>query len=214
MVKLGEIVSNYRSEHGLSMDAFARSAGVSKPYISMIEKGVNPKTGSPIVPKFSTITKLADAMGMSVSNLLKKLDDNTAINVADESSSLSPAEKAHIKKYRAISDASREAIDNQLDFFYKKDVREVRKESTEFINPERIKFIPIGNRIADWSSQKDNNWRVVSDFNSKIEHFYPYTPLCFEIPKEALDKNTNEKTKTFDDADLAQKTRKRSKKQV
>ena len=35
---LGEIVKKYRLEHKISMDEFARLSGLSKGYISMLEK--------------------------------------------------------------------------------------------------------------------------------------------------------------------------------
>ena len=47
---LGDIVKNYRTEHGLSLREFSRISGVSNGYISMLEKNEHPKTKKPIVP--------------------------------------------------------------------------------------------------------------------------------------------------------------------
>ena len=41
---LGDIVKNYRTEHGLSLREFSRISGVSNGYISMLEKNEHPKT--------------------------------------------------------------------------------------------------------------------------------------------------------------------------
>lgn len=41
---LGDIVKNYRAEHGLSLREFSRISGVSNGYISMLEKNEHPKT--------------------------------------------------------------------------------------------------------------------------------------------------------------------------
>ena len=52
---LGEIVKEYRIAHNMSMDVFASRSGLSKGYISMLEKNVNPKNGKPITPSIETI---------------------------------------------------------------------------------------------------------------------------------------------------------------
>lgn len=41
---LGDIIKEYRKSHRMSMDSFAERAGLSKPYISMLEKNFNPKS--------------------------------------------------------------------------------------------------------------------------------------------------------------------------
>lgn len=84
-MKLGEIIFNYRTEHSMSMDEFAKKANVSKPYISMLEKGVNPKTGKPFIPTVPTLKSLAAALHISFSDLLKSLDENSLINLEDAS---------------------------------------------------------------------------------------------------------------------------------
>ena len=35
---LGDVIYKYRSQHGLSMDKFSELSGISKGYISMLEK--------------------------------------------------------------------------------------------------------------------------------------------------------------------------------
>ena len=42
-MRLGMIIKDYRNEHNISMDEFARRTGLSKAYIGMLEKGVHPK---------------------------------------------------------------------------------------------------------------------------------------------------------------------------
>ena len=39
---LGEIIKQYRDENKMSMDAFAKKAGLSKAYISILERNYNP----------------------------------------------------------------------------------------------------------------------------------------------------------------------------
>lgn len=72
---LGEYIANYRSVHGLSQRTFASNCGVSNAYISMLEKGENPKTQEPITPSFLQLRKIASGMGMSVQDLLLNVDE-------------------------------------------------------------------------------------------------------------------------------------------
>ena len=39
---LGNLIKNYRKEHSLSQQAFADMAGLSKAYISILERNFNP----------------------------------------------------------------------------------------------------------------------------------------------------------------------------
>lgn len=44
-MELKTFINSYRTEHNLTMEQFAKSASLSKGYISMLEKGYNPQTG-------------------------------------------------------------------------------------------------------------------------------------------------------------------------
>lgn len=44
-MSLGNIIKNYREVNRMSMDDFSRVSGISKAYISMLEKNINPRTG-------------------------------------------------------------------------------------------------------------------------------------------------------------------------
>ncbi len=63
-VKLGKNLKRIRIEKGISQVDIARSLKVSRGFISNIENG---KTN----PTLATITKLADAVGVSINELLK-----------------------------------------------------------------------------------------------------------------------------------------------
>lgn len=81
-MKLGEIVKDYRATHKLSMEKFGELAGLSKGYISMLEKGKNPQTNKPISPSFDTIKNIATAMGKEFEELISLLDDNQTISLS------------------------------------------------------------------------------------------------------------------------------------
>lgn len=77
---LGELINKYRSKNGLSMDAFANKSGISKAYISLLEKNKHPKTGKPISPSIQCIKQAADAMNMDFNVLLSKINTNDETN--------------------------------------------------------------------------------------------------------------------------------------
>lgn len=74
---IGEIVKQYREEHGLSQRQFAEQCGdITNGYISMLEQGKNPSTGKPIVPSIDKVASLARAMGMTIHQLFDMADDS------------------------------------------------------------------------------------------------------------------------------------------
>ena len=59
-MRLGEFISKYRAEHNnMSMQEFADRSGISKGYISMLERGVNSRNES-INPTIGAYKKIAD----------------------------------------------------------------------------------------------------------------------------------------------------------
>lgn len=80
---LGEIIKNYRSEHLLSMDAFSEKSGISKAYISLLEKNKHPKTGKAIAPSIQCIKQAADGMNIDFNELFSMLDGNVTLNDGD-----------------------------------------------------------------------------------------------------------------------------------
>lgn len=72
---LRSFIIQYRAEHGLSQRQFAEACGVSNGYISMIERGENPKTKLPVTPTLTTLKKIATGIGITLSAFLTELDD-------------------------------------------------------------------------------------------------------------------------------------------
>lgn len=81
---LGAIIKNYRLEHGLSMDAFSERSGISKAYISLLEKNRHPKTGKSIAPSIQCIKQAADGMSMDFNVLFSMLDGDVTLNSEKE----------------------------------------------------------------------------------------------------------------------------------
>ena len=105
-MKLGEIIRSYRDKNKMTMDEFARRSGLSKPYISMLEKDKNSRNGKPIVPSFTTLKKVAYAINISIEDLMKSLDANTNVSLVDESFpslALTDDELELIRQYRCLT---------------------------------------------------------------------------------------------------------------
>ena len=71
---LGQLIRDYRKQHHQTMEDFAQASGLSKAYISILERNRNPSTGQPAIPSAKTIQRVAKAMGQPVAVLLSQLD--------------------------------------------------------------------------------------------------------------------------------------------
>lgn len=81
---LGDIIKDYRKSHSMSMDLFAEKSGISKAYISLLEKNRHPKTGKPIAPSIQCIKQAAEGMNMDFNALFGMIDGN--VSLVDEKS--------------------------------------------------------------------------------------------------------------------------------
>lgn len=82
---LGDIIKQYRTDHSLSMDAFSERSGISKAYISLLEKNKHPKTGKEISPSIQCIRQAAQGMNMDFDSLFALLDGKVEVNTAKQS---------------------------------------------------------------------------------------------------------------------------------
>ncbi len=76
---LGDIIKEYRTSHNLSMDSFSDRSGISKAYISLLEKNKHPKTGKAIAPSIQCIKQAADGMGMDFNILFGMIDGDITL---------------------------------------------------------------------------------------------------------------------------------------
>lgn len=80
-MKLGEVIREYRMRENLSMGDFANETGLSKTYISMLERNYNTSTGKEIIPSIATLSACAKAMHCTLDDLIDLLDDDQLVNV-------------------------------------------------------------------------------------------------------------------------------------
>lgn len=77
-MKIGELIKQYRDEHGMSMDAFAQKTGLSKSYVSMLERNKDPR-GNEISPSIETIYKVSIGVNKSFDEVFKLLDQSQKV---------------------------------------------------------------------------------------------------------------------------------------
>ena len=63
----------------MSMDAFSAKSGISKSYISLLEKNSHPKTGKKIAPSIQCIKQAADGMGVDFNDLFNRIDGDVSL---------------------------------------------------------------------------------------------------------------------------------------
>ena len=72
---LGDIIKKYRDDRHMSMDSFAQLSGLSKSYISVLERNITPHGNQPS-PGIDTYRAVAKALGLDVNELIRAVDDD------------------------------------------------------------------------------------------------------------------------------------------
>lgn len=75
-MKLSEVLKTFLSDHKMSYREFASRSGVTPGYLSMLVNERNPKTGKPPVPAITTYNAIAEAMGLTLDELFRMIDDS------------------------------------------------------------------------------------------------------------------------------------------
>ena len=121
-MELKDFIRNYRIEHGLSMEQFAKLSSLSKGYISMLEKGQNPQTKKKIVPSLTALNNIAQAMNMDLNYLLDTMDDLEVSLIPEQptattakATDFSEREILLIKKYRQLDADGKVLVDSIID---------------------------------------------------------------------------------------------------
>ncbi len=68
-IRFGNVLRAAREQRGLSQEALAGLACLSRSYLGEIERGV-------VVPSLDTLKKLADALGEKLSDLISKCEQD------------------------------------------------------------------------------------------------------------------------------------------
>lgn len=78
---LGDYIKEYRTANRYSMEDFARRSGLSKAYVSILERNFNPSTKKAAIPSLETIKRVAIATGIDFNDLLAMLDDDQQVSI-------------------------------------------------------------------------------------------------------------------------------------
>ena len=117
---LGDLIKQYRREHSCSMDQFSKLSGLSKAYISILERNVNPVNGKPVIPSLETIKAVSQAIGMDFNDVIAILDGDQPVSLKPESSSATsprnPAQDTLISLFQQLNeDGQNKVIDYAKD---------------------------------------------------------------------------------------------------
>lgn len=87
-MNLGEMIKEYRANTKCSMGDFAKKSGLSKAYISILERNLNPVNGKPAIPSLKTIKTVASAMGREFDEVFEKLDQTQKVSLGMDADSV------------------------------------------------------------------------------------------------------------------------------
>ena len=87
---LGEMLKEYRTSEGFSMDDAAKKTGLSKAYISILERGFNPSTGKPAIPSLSTIQAVSRFICKDVNDVLAAMNGDQKIDLSQHPAEQDP----------------------------------------------------------------------------------------------------------------------------
>ena len=79
---LGNVISEFRNLNRLTMEDFSKMSGLSKSYISMLERNRDPR-GNTINPSIEVIDKVANAIGVDLDALISTIDQDVTVNSSD-----------------------------------------------------------------------------------------------------------------------------------
>lgn len=71
---LGDLIKQYRTETHMNMEQFAQKSGLSKAYVSILERNYNPVNGKPVVPSLETIKAVSCVIGMDFNEVISLLE--------------------------------------------------------------------------------------------------------------------------------------------
>lgn len=114
---VGEVISKYCDTHGISFRQFAEKSGLTSGYVSMLVNNRNPKTGKPPVPKIKTYQQIADAMGITINELLAQTESDTpSFYHTIPSGSSNHMQSEQKPSYKGLADAIVEKLMESEDF--------------------------------------------------------------------------------------------------
>lgn len=180
-MKLGEIIANFRAEKDLSLGDFAKLTNLSKTYIAMLEKGINPSTEKEIVPSIQTLQTCASVMGITLDELVNKLDDDQKINFNDNITK-QDTKDALSTIYKLVIDKNENDNDEIKKFISKKNINE-----KYYLTLMAILFggLAVGSALAN-RSDSTQKMNLPEQVANKLKPVLEFLNKNYEAQKENL----------------------------
>ena len=116
-MKLHDAIIKFRMEQGLSQREFAKRCNLSHNTIHLLEKGINPRSGKPLVPDTITYKKIADGMGITMDELFTTLDQTEYVSLGTTMTDDDRLEALHQNpKLGLLFDRQRKMSEKDIDF--------------------------------------------------------------------------------------------------
>lgn len=152
-LKLGEIIKNFREEKKLSMDRFAEKSGLTKGYISMLEKNEHPKSKKPIIPTEETLLKVAKGMGVDIDFVLSRLDSDQEIQI-----NISPKNMLNIDNHSTPTTSQVELIPSTL--------QKINSTSSQLEHKRQLNVLDYAETQLEQQNTVENSKNTVTDLFS------------------------------------------------
>ena len=153
---IGHNIRMLREKYGLSQKELAQIAGVSDKAVSTWETGKKD-------PRMGAIEKIAAHFGILKSAII---EDSESLQFT-----VSPVEREHIKKYRALTEEQREAVDGLINhFFDRNNAASVTRSggmievTIPVVEDERAKL----HRLLDEELDKEKEGRRASSYGKSV----------------------------------------------
>lgn len=116
-MRIGDIIKQYREEHGQTQRSMAKLLDCSYAYVGMLEKGINPKTNKEVQPSIEIFKRLAALMGIDLDTLIQAVDGNQPIKIPADPARTIGQPVAMIPVYgRIVAGEPREAVEEILGY--------------------------------------------------------------------------------------------------
>jgi len=140
----GELIREIRNSLNLSLRKFGDKCGLSHSYISKLEKGVDPKTGTPVSPSIDTIRQICTATNYPLEKFLYETGyittpyDNESLQNIDRENEeakrlinllLTGEESELLDDFSTLSDSSKKELEKYVELLKLKDIQDRNKDT-------------------------------------------------------------------------------------
>lgn len=135
MMDVGELISFYRRQNGMTIDELAEKSGVAKGTLNKIIGGITK------APTLDNMKAIARALGKRLSDFDDELEFPDMFSLSEQN---------HIKKYRLLDPLGKEAVDSVLDIEHRRYLESLKErtrdqtEESDEIGAESVFYVVPG----------------------------------------------------------------------